>query len=107
MADNKKKKTDRTSLSSDDAEIQNLKAEMAHLEQLQTEWKISHTTESVAPPVPQTPAQRSRQERTAKRRARQQKAITDVNEFFEYQQEMLTILPKAARPPCKPKALND
>jgi hypothetical protein len=89
MADNKKKKMDRTSPSSDDAEIQNLKAEMAHLEQMQAEWKTSHTTESAAPLTPQTPAQRRRQERIAKRRARQQKAITDVNEFFDYQREML------------------
>ena len=62
---------------------------MANLQQMQDEWTKSHTSESSEGPSPQTPVQKRRQERIARRRARQQKAITDVNEFFEYQQEML------------------
>lgn len=90
MAKNKKKKSNPHSPSLAEAQ-ENLDNEMANLKKAQAEWQKSHTNESPEDPssLPQTIFEKRRQERIARRRARQQKAITDVNEFFIYQQEML------------------
>ena len=84
----RKKKNDPTPSSYEEAQ-EDLDNEVAKLQQLQAEWKQSHVSESSDGTPPQTPAQKRRQERIARRRARQQKAIADVAEFIEYQQTML------------------
>ena len=66
-----------------------LQDEVAKLQQQQAEWKKSHSNDLAGQSPPQNPLQKRRQERIAKRHARQQKAITDVNEFFDHQQKML------------------